>query len=336
MDVNSNNQISATIIADSLNLFGDRITTFVLEFPRIVLSEFNTHREFSRNSASSRAIPHKKMLEKVQSNPFIPIRWMKDHSGMQGSECITDEFDVTGFENLWLAARDKAVRMSKNMGHLNITKQMTNRLLEPFLYHKVIVTATNYENFFALRAHEAAEIHIQDLAYKMLEAYNKNYTDGNIRVLQPGQWHIPFGDNIDEVRIDSILKSEMDIRKDGFWGQEEIEQIKIRIATARCARVSYDNFDGTDDYIKDLELFDRLSSMGHWSPFEHCAMAMSEHNYSRLGSYTTGNHLNKPMSGRSGNFSGFIQLRKLFPNENKFDSRVLKDYSIYFNGNQGN
>jgi thymidylate synthase ThyX len=333
MDKNNNNQISASIIADSVNLFGDRITTFVLEFPRIILAEFNTHREFSRNSASSRAIPHSKMLDKIQNHPFIPIKWMKDHSGMQGGEYITDMSDLISLPTDWLHARDKAMEMSIELASHGLTKQMTNRLLEPFLYHKVIVTATNFENFFALRAHEAAEIHIQDLAYKMLDVYNYNYRNNLIKVLQPGQWHIPFGDNIDESRIDSIFKSEMDIRKDGFWGQEEIEQIKIRIASARCARVSYDNFDGTDDYEKDIDLYHRLVSMGHLSPLEHCAMAMAEHNFDNLGSCSTGEILSKPLGGRSGNFKGFIQLRKLFPGENRKDPRVLNDMDKYLQSN---
>ena len=47
----------AEVLIDSVNPAGQRLTTFVLRFPRFVLSEFNTHRMFSRNASSSRAIP---------------------------------------------------------------------------------------------------------------------------------------------------------------------------------------------------------------------------------------------------------------------------------------
>jgi len=182
-------QISATIIADSVNgKTGDRLTTFLLVFPRIVLAEFNTHRKFSRNSASSRAIPFKTMLKNVQEDPFIPIKWMKDHSGMQGTEYITDKNLVGHIEKDWLIARDYAVCQAKRLSELGgVTKQFCNRLLEPFLWHTVIVTASDYENFFALRANEGAEIHIQDLAEKMLVEYNNSTP----KVLQEGEWHIP-------------------------------------------------------------------------------------------------------------------------------------------------
>lgn len=192
-------RISATIIADSVNgKTGDRLTTFLLVFPRIVLAEFNTYRKFSRNSASSRAIPFKTMLKNVQEDPFIPIKWMKDHSGMQGTEYFgTERIQVNDeeggtllidwLEYNWLKARDYAVQQAKFLSNNGLTKQFCNRLLEPFLWHTVIVTASDYENFFALRANEGAEIHIQDLAEKMLVEYNNSTP----KVLQEGEWHIP-------------------------------------------------------------------------------------------------------------------------------------------------
>jgi thymidylate synthase ThyX len=301
-------RISATIIADSVNgKTGDRLTTFLLVFPRIVLAEFNTHRKFSRNSASSRAIPFKTMLKNVQEDPFIPIKWMKDHSGMQGTHYFSDEeveeYDLLGKH---LFARDCAVACAKSQAYLTkidgkwlgLTKQVVNRYLEPFLYHTVIVTASEWENFFALRADNAAEIHIQDLAYKMLEEYNKSTP----KTLQPYEWHIPFGDKIDEDKL--WREIEIDALKDT---KEQFDEAKLKIATARCARVSYLNFDGNDDYGADVKLYDRLSSMGHWSPFEHCAKAL-------------------PTGEESGNFKGWLQLRKTFFEENKKDNRVEKKW----------
>lgn len=291
------NQISAQIIADSINWTGDRCTTFVLVMPRIVLAEFNTHRAISKNSASSRAIPFHKMLEKVQQTPFIPIRWMKEHKGMQGTEYFTDESDEKELEIRWLTARNAAVEMAVALSDRGVTKQFCNRLLEPYLYHTVIATGTEWENFFALRAHDQAEIHIQDLAYKMLKEYNESTP----KTLANGEYHIPFGDNLDEERIKALIASSPQVESD--W-HNPILEAKVKIATARCARISYNNFEGKDDYAADIKLHDSLSSSGHWSPFEHCAEAV--------------------LVGARSNLRGFRQYRKNFAGENKKDPRVLK------------
>ncbi len=281
-------KIEAKIIADSINTKGDRITSFVMTFPRIILAELNTHRALSRNSASSRAIPFERMLKMVEEDPFIPIRWMKDHSGMQGNEFFSSElcdnsknetYTITStLKNEWLTARNNAVKIARQMSILGLTKQIVNRLLEPFMWHTAIVTATEWQNFFALRANDAAEIHLQELAYKALEAMNENKP----WVLLDNQWHIPFGDNMRE----GLSKND-----------------KIKIATARCARVSYMNFEGKDDYEADFKLYDQLLKSGHMSPMEHCAKADSN-------------------AISISNFVGWTQLRKLIPNENKKDSRL--------------
>src|ERR1700722_20098868 len=101
--------IKAKIIADSINPCGNRLTTFVLEFPRMILAELNTHRMFSRNSASSRAIPFETMLKSVRENPFIPMRFQKEHKGMQGTEYFESEAHDMCVAD-WLRARDAAVR----------------------------------------------------------------------------------------------------------------------------------------------------------------------------------------------------------------------------------
>ena len=133
--------ISAEIIADSINGSGDRITTFKVTFPRIILAEFNTHRLFSRNSASSRAIPYKKMLNSIMDNPFAPIAFQEAHKGMQGTAYLDDQ-DTTAAENAWLRGRDNAALASKALDTIGATKQLCNRLLEPFMWHTVLVTAT--------------------------------------------------------------------------------------------------------------------------------------------------------------------------------------------------
>jgi hypothetical protein len=383
------NAINATIIADSKNEFGNRITTFVVTFPRIILAELNTHRMFSRNSASSRAIPFKTMVKKVQENPFIPIAWQKDHKGMQGNEYVTDKSHLGVIEDDWLQARDFAIKQATrlNTGFADIvgnpdlsnkvTKQLCNRLLEPFMWHTAIITATEYENFFALRCPQysipnsigrvdkrfrskkdmitsyyengfnigieslsnfntmdwlkinqgAGEIHIMALAETMWDAMNRSTP----KELKEGEWHIPFGEDLLEALESTSDKSKLEIlskeiNKTSIAYNEDMEKLAIKIATARCARVSYLNFDGSDDYQKDIELHDNLARMGHWSPFEHCAKAMQEweYNYNSYNKAVVSKSENGKRDipayisnkGWSGNFRGFIQYRKMFDNEN--------------------
>lgn len=333
--------IDATIIADSLSPHGHRLTTYVLTFPRFILTELLTHRLFSRNSASSRAIPFKKMVESVKTNPFVPIAWQKDHSGMQGSEYLVN----SELHWNWIEASEQAIRLAETLNGKGVTKQLCNRLLEPFLWHTVIVTASEFDNFFELRCPQyevlnphgrsiffksrkdyisyvkedlgentdhlenwndlewlsinkgAAEIHLSTLAEKMWDAYNESKP----KQLEAGQWHIPFGDTFNEVRLLSIVDN-----YNSAENQEELlEKAKVKIATARCARVSYLNFDGSDDYEADINLYDRLSKMSHYSPFEHCAKAMDNDEHPDYF-VQQGNWIGH---GWCKNFRGFIQER---------------------------
>lgn len=285
--------ISARIIADSISaLTGKRLTTGIIVLPRPVLAEFNTHRVFSRNSASSRAIPFQKMVDMVNQTPFVPLAFQKEHKGMQGTEYFTDPDEIFMLENKWLEARNSAVQQAKSLSAAGVTKQLCNRLLEPFMYHTIIVTSSEWENFFALRAHGAAEIHIAKAAEKMLEAYNASTP----KVLNVGEWHIPFGDQFDTGRIIAL--------DGGPQSSSFIESTKVKIATARCARVSYMNFEGKDDYSADIKLHDILREQGHMSPFEHCAQVSDENNGGNFG-------------------AGWNQYRKMFENENRRDPRVV-------------
>jgi thymidylate synthase ThyX len=289
----NNPNITARVIADSLNTCGNRLTSLIITLPRIVLAEFNTHRTISRNSASSRAIPFKKMVEQVLDNPFIPTAYQKEHKGMQGTEYFSDdEATSLSLKSQWLDARNYAVHRAKQLNERGLTKQLCNRLLEPFMYHTIIATATEWENFIALRAHDQAEIHIQDAAYKILDALNNSQPT----LLKPGEWHIPFSDKIDGDKLADIYYSQQ--------LQSPIEAA-IKIAIARCARVSYMNFEGKDDYEADIKLYNMLKESGHMSPFEHVAQALA---YDK----------------QSGNFIGFEQYRKTIEGESKSDDRVIK------------
>ncbi len=296
--------ISAEIIADSLSPTLKRLTTMKVVMPRMILAEFNTHRILSKNSASSRAIPFNKMMDAVLQTPFIPMAWMKEHKGMQGNEYITDKRQIYELQRLWIQSSMDACDRAQSMNNRGLTKQMCNRILEPYMYHTVIVSGTNWGNFFALRAHEAAEIHMQELAKKMLEAYNAS----DPKKLAAGEWHLPVGDSFDEERLN-------DYAIDMATGQSEepISSLKIKIATARCAGISYTivGDDGLEeDYGKLIRRHDKLLTSGHWSPFEHCAQAM---------------HEDEEMDW-SGNFIGFTQYRKFFANENQSDSRIIMKF----------
>lgn len=266
--------IAARVVLDSVNVdTGDRLTTFEVTMPRIILAEFNTHRVLSRNSASSRAIPVEKIIAAVQQNPFMPTYWGRNQAGMQAqAELSPEEQDGARYE--WLAARDAAVASVKKLLDIGLHKQISNRILEPWMYTTVIVSATEWDNFFKLRCDPAAQPEMRTVA----EAMRNVMQASNPQELRPGDWHIPMAGQADDV----IMSHET----------------KLKVATARLARVSYLTHDGVRDIEKDVELHDRLATSGHWSPFEHCAMANK-----LLGTV--------PLS----NFRGFKQYRKFFPGE---------------------
>jgi hypothetical protein len=284
--------VKAEIIADSINPKGCRLTTYILEYPRFIHAELLTHRVFSKNAASSRAIPIEKMIEQVMENPAMPVWWGKNQSGMQAKEEL-DNIGEQIFVNdhnpyyassgtnlelakdIWLKARDAAVGHVKLLNRLGLHKQVTNRLLEPWFNIRIILSGTEFDNFFALRAHPDAQPELQELAYKMLEEYNKSEP----KSLQPGDWHIPFGDNIDVDRLSDIVYK--DLPDDmGYTSAptSEFTALKMKIAIARCARTSYFNYEGKDDYIADIKLCDRLFSSipRHLSPTEHVAQCTSD------------------------------------------------------------
>lgn len=342
------------IVTDSLSPQGCRLTTMKLTFPRFILAEFNTHRMFSRNSASSRAIPFNKMVKMVEDNPFIPIAWQRDHKGMQGTEYLSLNDKTFGYfvsdgkivsregnvQESWELAKTYAIKAAIQLHKQSVTKQLCNRLLEPFMWHTVIVTATEWENFFKLRCPQyqflldigqtkyrskkdvikqqsalgndepstltdlqwlqmnqsQAEIHIQAIAELMWDAYNESTP----KQLQAGEWYIPFGDNIDYKRVGYT--------EDGLdYVIHNDEKDLVKIATARCARISYQTLGDNPkiDYEADIKLHDVLVSNGHASPLEHVARAMNQDEFtSRL-------YKSNGESGWCRNFRGFIQYRHL-------------------------
>jgi thymidylate synthase ThyX len=232
---------------------------------------------------------------------------MKEHTGMQGTEYFTHHVEIERLNNAWLNARDGNIEIAKALSEAGATKQITNRLLEPFMWHTCICTGTEFENFFALRAHPDAEIHIQELAYKMLEAANASTP----KVLKSYEWHIPFGDNLDMQKTKGFTNEEA-----GDW--------QLKVATARCARVSYLNFEGKDDYKEDIRLYERLLKSKHASPFEHVARCMSKEEYEGFRKVEIRNGEKIDEYGWCKNLKGFIQHRALLELETQIDGRVQK------------
>lgn len=276
--------ITAKIIEDSISNENKRITTLQLMYPRFIHAELMTHRVFSRNASSSRAIPVKKMLEMVRNEPAMPIHWGKNQPGMQANEQLSSkELDLA--KAMWLVAARNAADMAEEMAHLGLHKQVANRILEPFQHIHVVLTATEFDNWFELRAHPDAQPEIQDLAIQMRAVMEVSIP----YLLQPDEWHLPY---ITDQEYEDI--------------QDWVTLCKV--SAARCCRVSYLKHDGTPSTIEeDLALCDRLigSRPLHASPFEHQATP---------DDMTKGNQI-KPAHWKQqqfhGNLVGWIQHRKL-------------------------
>lgn len=284
-DANFKPGTNAEVIKDSVSPDGFRVTTMEVTLHRFVLAELNTHRVFSRNSASSRAIPYSKQVARVINYPAIPVEWRAEQRGMQGGDLL-DEFDAQCSEEEWLYARDTAVEAAEALYNLGVHKSIVNRILEPFMWHTVIITATEWGGFWHQRVSPLAQPEIRVAAEAMLEAYNNSIP----AELSLGDWHLPYitMDDYDAVGVNP-----------GWPGFEEGMDYLKKISAARCARVSYLTHDGKRDLEKDLELYDRLTSADpmHASPLEHVCTPAA---YSEIRAGEV-----------RGNLNGWYQLRHM-------------------------
>lgn len=272
------NGYSVRILADSEAPNGKRLTTWELTYPRMVHAELMTHRVFSRNSASSRAIPNAKLRRAIKKCPVLPVFWGRNQAGMSA------DVELTGIrkalvKQAWLAARWCNLFFSWVMAALGAHKQLANRLVEPHMFITVILTATEFSNWFRLRNSPKAQPEIRWVAAEMQKQYEANAPAR----LGTGDWHLPMIEYRDW--IDSGL----------LFGDDKEGQIEFlkHISVARCARVSYLTHTGKRDYNEDIRLHDDLAKAGHWSPFEHVAQAWPE-----------------GLLDWSGNFQGWFQYRE--------------------------
>ena len=300
--------ITAKIIADSINPNGVRITTMEIEYPRFIHAEVMTHRMFSRNSASSRAIPASKVIEQVKNNPAAPVHWGKNQPGMQAKEELQGQ-EKTIAQYYWREAADQAAKLADNFAKLGVHKQIVNRILEPFQTMKVVVTATEWNNFWYLRDHEDAQPEIQKLARVMKGVYDCSKP----AQLQYGMWHLPYID-CEVIEVNPIVGdgASYQLYKKPEGGFYTLEQA-IKISCSSAAQVSYRRLDTSLEKAEDI--FKKLveSEPVHASAFEHVALCANALDCSVTG-WT---HHDIDSNLWSGNFRDWIQYRQLIPNNVK-------------------
>lgn len=300
--------ISAKTVAASRSFNGQRILTMELEFPRFLLAQFNTHRMFSRNAASSRAIPTSKLIRLIKDSPAMPIHWGKNQPGMSAKEECNASIGEKSREKMWKFASSIASDIAEDYSEAGYHKQIVNRLVEPFQFIKVIVTATEFDNFFTLRDHEDAQPEIAELAKCMRECYDQS----EYMLIGAGEWHTPY---VNRTRSELGELRYSVTTEDGETFIDEDTALKV--SASCCAQVSYRNLDQSVE--KATMIFDKLVSSfpGHWSPFESVATPMEIPNFYCDGFFDQSNyegitHINHETGEAwSSNFNGFIQLRKL-------------------------
>ena len=333
--VEGKGNIWAEVVCDSVNAWGDRVTTYRLHYPRFIHSEFMTHRMVSKNASSSRAIPVDKQLASVAEMPAMPIHWGLNQPGMQadneGDVALTHMRDgetkqeyVNG-EQAW---RTAAISASEFAGALwkdgdGYHKQIANRVTEPFTFMNVVATATDWENFFWLRYHRDAQPEICELARVMWEAREQSTP----QLLRHGEWHVPY---VETFRDDTGMLQYCDSDANEIYTLEEA----LKISASCCAQASYRKLD--QSLQKAIDLFDRLvgGEPLHASPFEHPCMPYSEGEHvarndarmtmwkalQKIGSYTRDEAAKlSDICMYTGNFRGFTQYRKTMKNENVTD-----------------
>lgn len=301
--------ISAEIIADSISDVVDnkRIITYVLEYPRFIHSEFMTHRLFSRNAASSRAIPVSKVIELVENTLAMPIHWGKNQAGMQAKEELAED-ELEWAKTKWRSSGYDAIWRAKELVECGAHKQIVNRILEPFQMIRVVCTATEYDNFFYLRYHADAQPEIAELAKCMWEAREQSTPEE----LQPGEWHVPF-----------VNTSRDAAGKRYYWNfisdTEKVEislEDALKVSASCCAQVSYRKLDTSLE--KALDIYNKLVTMKpvHASPTEHQATPMEnifgeDYVDVEIRPQKGVTHNDIKGNGWSANFCGFIQYRQL-------------------------
>lgn len=308
----------ARIVADSVSPGGHRLTTVQVRYPRIIHAEVKTHRKISRNpetvliegdvsilddrslsrnARSSRAVPVQRLLSEVDETPYMPA-FARNQPGMQAGEPL-DRIAGVKAECVWQDAAGAAVRAARELLALGVHKQWANRLLEPFGFIDVVMSATDWENFFSLRCHSAAQPEMQDLANAIRLVRERSRPNK----LNPGEWHLPYVDQLEEyIAVINFLADNQSLVLTPL-------EVMKRLSVVRCARVSYRPHNGEPGSVAtDLDRYDSLvnSSPVHASPAEHQATPDTRHDL------LAGEWSNADLHG---NLTGWVQLRKCLRGE---------------------
>lgn len=289
------NPITVNVIKDSIAPDGIRLTTIHARYPRLLHSELMTHRVFSRNARSSRAVPSKTLLAE---DMFVP-HFMQNMPGMQAKEEMEEE-DRKAAEGVWRRMAEVCQEGVAMLHHLGVHKQWANRPLEWFGYIDVLITSTDWVNFFHLRDHGDAQPEIRELARAMITAMNESHPDN----LYPGDWHLPY------VTDEELYRHDTNTCK--------------KLSVARCARISYKPFDGDASLEKELERYEKLvgSQPLHASPAEHQATPDTQVRIPARMFWTSSQYAWKHPH-EHGNFRGWRQHRKMLANEAVVDAEGL-------------
>lgn len=302
---------STRIVADSISPSGVRITSIEGVFARYLLAEINTHRRFSRNSASSRAIPVLVRAQSVWAKPFVPT-FTKNKPGMAADE-VLDESAVQA-EQIWRSMASVSVMAAEKMARLEVHKQQANRILEPYVWHTALLTSTEWDNFLNLRDHAGAGSEMQKFARLVRELLEKSTP----KKLEVGQWHLPYMDDANE--FSSVIR-EMDMPP---------HEVLAAISVARCAAISFERQYVKKTVVEYLDRHDNMHRNGHWSPFEHQAVVASHREIIDHATFRPNGAVVKVTGDRYnavgevvpvgiGNFDvPWLQYRKLFANEAVF------------------
>lgn len=240
--------IEAKVIAHSAHPGCPDLITLQLRYPRFIHAEVMTHRAFSRNASSSRAVPVARMIADVETDIAMPVEWGKNQPGMQARETL-NQYEARDAKSVWEDAAYRAITRAKRLADIGAHKQIVNRILEPFSHISVVATATDWDNFFDLRCHEDADPTMRALAFSMRNAI----ADSAPTILGPTGWHKPYVRDAERRKL-GPTKS-------------------LAASVARCARVSYLRHDGANATADaDIELAAKLAKARHMSPFEHQAI----------------------------------------------------------------
>lgn len=293
-------ETSAKVIAHSVYPGGPEIVTVQATGRRFILSELNTHRSLNKNSASSRAIPVSKQVQRILEGLAYPEVWASEQRGMQGGDEIHPE-DAEYATEQWEKASKSAIKRAVKLHNVGVHKSIVNRLLEPFMWHTVVMTGTAWENFFDQRCSPLAQPEIRVMA----EAIRTAIQNSTPQHRNEGEWHLPY------VGDDKETCEEVAARTpDGEAGLSEYYAQLAQISAARCARVSYLTQEGKRDIAADLDLYEKLvtAQPPHWSPLEHVATPWAENRGEGVVKYPWGT-VDFSARPKIGNLLGWRSLR---------------------------